>query len=76
MGKAGALPIPGVVCVAPDTMQVAEACAHKNGGYADAFAFSLYGIEHLRPAVQARKFEQCVAGIRQGRFLRAKVAAV
>lgn len=45
MRKSRAKPVPGVICVAPDTVQIAKGGPHENGGYAHAFAFSLNGIE-------------------------------
>lgn len=57
MRKAGAQPVPGVIGIAPDTMQVAEAGPDKNGGDANAFPFSLDGIKDFRPAIEAGEFE-------------------
>ena len=57
MWKTGAHPVPGVVRIAPDAMQIAQGRTHEYGRYADTFTFSLDGMENLGQAVEPRQFE-------------------
>lgn len=58
MGEPGADPIPGIVRVAPDAVQVAQRRSHKNRGRADAFPFALDGEKDFGTTVEAGEFEK------------------
>lgn len=50
-------PVPRVVCITPDTMQITKRSAHKNGGYARAFAFPLNRMENFGLIAQPGQLE-------------------
>ena len=59
-------PVPGIVRITPNAMQVAQRSAHEYRWCADIFAFALDGEKDLGPAVQFCEFEEvgfCQNGI-------------
>jgi len=47
MWKSSTDPVPGVVRIAPDTMEIAQGGTHKYRWNPRAFSFALYGVEYL-----------------------------
>ncbi len=58
--KAGSGPIPGIIGIAPDAMQVAQRGSDEYGGPAGTFPFSLDGIKYLGFAVEAGELQYLI----------------
>ena len=58
MLKSGTFPVPGVIGITPDTVQVAKRGTYKDTGAAQVLAFSLYGVEDLGGSMEAGDFHE------------------